>query len=166
MLGYRQDPAVARYQGWNPTTETEEDIKERIQEMKERAGATQGAWFQVAVEEKVTGLLIGDIGLRLRGDEARQAITGYTFASDAQGKGYATEAMTALLDYTFNTLGVHRVMADALAENSRSVRLLERLGFRREGYFRQSEWFEGQWADDVIYAILKEEWDARSKAQP
>jgi RimJ/RimL family protein N-acetyltransferase len=162
MFAYRQDSQVARYQGWNPATETIEEVQERVQEMRDRTGATEGAWFQIAVEEKATATLIGDLGLRLRGGEPRQAVVGYTFARHAQGKGYATEAMGALLDYTFTTLGAHRVMADALAENSRSVRLLERLGFQKEGHFREAEWFEGYWADDVIYGILKREWLDRS----
>lgn len=163
LLAYRRDPEVARYQGWNSATETEDDVKERVQEMAKSTGATKGAWFQIAVEEKATGILVGDIGLRLRGDEPRQGVVGYTFARHAQGKGYATEAMIALLDYVFNTLEVHRVMADALAENERSVRLLERLGFQKEGHFREAEWFEGYWADDVIYGLLKREWLARSE---
>lgn len=160
LYAYRQDPAVARYQGWEPDTESEADVLERIEEMAKLPGVIQNRWFQIAVEVKATGELIGDCGIRLSQD-TRQVITGYTFASAAQGKGFATEAMTALLNYLFTELAVHRVAADALAVNARSVRLLERLGFRREGYFLEAEWFEDGWADNVIYAILAREWRER-----
>jgi RimJ/RimL family protein N-acetyltransferase len=166
MLAYRLDPQVARYQGWVAfmDQETEEEIGKRVREMAALPGATLGRWFQIAVEEKATGIHIGDIGIRLQANEARQAITGYTFAREAQGKGYATETLRALLDYMFGTLGVHRVMADALAENEKSIRLLERVGFRQEGYLRDAEWFEGKWADNVIYGLLRSEWDAQKQS--
>jgi RimJ/RimL family protein N-acetyltransferase len=161
-LAYRADPDVARFQGWNPPTL--ESITELVQDMSAKAGPAAGTWFQIAVEEKSTNTHIGDIGIFLRGNEPRQAMIGYSFARAAQGKGYATETATATLDYIFGKLDVHRVMADALAVNDRSIRLLQRLGFQQEGYFRESEWFEDGWADDVIYAILRREWLARREA--
>lgn len=160
FYAYRKDPDVARYQGWEPENITEEAARERVADMGSAPGVAQSAWFQVAVAEKASQTLIGDIGLRLQMD-VRQAIIGYTFASSAQGKGYATEAVSRLLDYLFDDIGVHRVMADALAANGASIRLMERLGFRHEGYFREAEWFEEEWADMVVYATLAREWRER-----
>jgi RimJ/RimL family protein N-acetyltransferase len=75
-----------------------------------------------------------------------------------QGQGFATEALTCLLDYLFQQKRLHRVVADTDSQNVPSWTLLERLGMRREGHLRQSLWFKGQWADEYLYAILAEEW--------
>lgn len=158
-FAYRADPEVARFQGWNPPTL--ESVTDMVTEMANKAGPASGTWFQIAVEEKASQTHIGDMGIFLRANEPRQAMIGYSFARQAQGKGYATETVAAVLDYLFTVLEVHRVMADALAANVRSIKLLERLGFQQEGYFREAEWFEETWTDDVIYAILKREWLAR-----
>jgi RimJ/RimL family protein N-acetyltransferase len=87
----------------------------------------------------------------------RQPI-GFTFARSHQGKGLAFEATCLVLDYLFTELRLHRVIAIADCENERSVALLERLGMRREGHFIQNIWLKGNWGDEYLYAILKEEW--------
>ena len=78
-----------------------------------------------------------------------------------QGQGFATEALTCLLDHLFRHMRLHRVVADADPRNTASWTLLERLGMRREGNLRQSLMFKGQWVDEYLYAILAEEWLAR-----
>jgi RimJ/RimL family protein N-acetyltransferase len=72
----------------------------------------------------------------------------------------------AVLDLAFDTtagLGLHRVVAQMDARNHASERLASRLGMRREAHFRSNEWFKGEWGDLVIYAILADEWHARSE---
>ena len=85
---------------------------------------------------------------------------GYTFGPEHQGQGFAFEAVKAILGYLFGQLEKHRVTASVDPENVRSIRLLEKLGFRREGHFIQSVLIRGEWCDDVIYAMLKAEWKA------
>jgi RimJ/RimL family protein N-acetyltransferase len=62
------------------------------------------------------------------------------------------------LDYAFDALGLHRVIAIADCRNAPSVALLERLGMRGEGHFLESNWFKGEWANEYLYAVLKNEW--------
>jgi RimJ/RimL family protein N-acetyltransferase len=124
------------------------------------------ARFQFALELKQTGLLIGDCALKVDREEPRQAEIGYTLAREHQGKGYASEAVSTLLDYAFATLGLHRVYAFVICENQRSVALLERLGMRREGHFIQHFWHKGGWADEYQYAVLESEWLNRSRKEP
>ena len=90
-----------------------------------------------------------------------QAELGYLFHPDWQGQGLATEAARALVDLAFASLGVHRVFAHLDARNTRSARLLERLGMRREAHLVQNEWVKGEWTDDVVYAVLTDEWAAQ-----
>ena len=92
---------------------------------------------------------------------ADQAVVGFSIATGHQGHGYATEALTALLDYVFDTLNKRRVTAGADADNAASIALMERVGMRREAHFIQSAWFREKYADEVRYAILKSEWQSR-----
>ena len=116
-----------------------------------------GEWFQFAVEIKETGQLIGDCGMKTE-EDGRQAEIGFTLSREYQGKGYATEAVSRLLDYAFGALGLHRIIAIADQENAPSVAVLERLGMHREGSFVQNAWFKGRWASEYLYAILRDQW--------
>jgi RimJ/RimL family protein N-acetyltransferase len=155
FLAYRNDPEVARYQSWESCDEREG--LDFIREMRSSEPGTPGEWFQFAVELKETGQLIGDCGLKTE-EDGQQAEIGFTLSREHQGKGYAFEAVSRLLDYAFDELGLHRIVAIADQENARSVALLERLGMRREGSFTQNSWFKGHWASEHLYAILREQW--------
>jgi RimJ/RimL family protein N-acetyltransferase len=88
---------------------------------------------------------------------------GYGIAEpQMRGKGYATEALSLLLDYIFSGYPVGRVSAYTDAENAPSRRLLERLGFACEGTMRSVYFRSGGWHDMCIYGILRREWAARS----
>jgi RimJ/RimL family protein N-acetyltransferase len=153
---YRSDPRVAQYQDW--TTFPEED---GVRFLAEQAGLhpdVEGTLFQFAIGHKDTGQIIGDCGLKSLGDHPGQVEIGFTLAPDYHGKGYAMEAVTRLLDYVFGELCKHRVSAVTDTRNIRAVRLLERLGMRREGHFIRNVWFKGSWGDEYLYALLEEEW--------
>ena len=156
FMAYRNDPKVARYQSWDSCDERE--ARAFIREMESAQPGVPGEWFQFAIESKQTGDLIGDCGLRVDEDEPYRAEIGFTLAREYQGKGFASEAVSLLLDYAFDTLGLHRVVAIADCRNAPSVALLERLGLRREGHFEENSWFKGGWADEYLYAVLKDEW--------
>ncbi len=153
---YRNDPEVARYQGWESLTE--DQARTFIEAVKTEQPGVPGQWFQFAAELKETKLLIGDCALKVDLEEPRQAQIGYTFAREHQGKGYASEAVSSLLNYAFYTLSLHRVYAFVNCENHRSVALLERLNMRREGHFIQHFWHKGSWVDEYQYAVLESEW--------
>jgi RimJ/RimL family protein N-acetyltransferase len=153
---YRNDPEVARYQGWERISESE--AYAFLQEQKETQPGVPGHWFQIAVELKETGILVGDCALKIEEHDERQAEIGYTLSRAYQGRGIAREAVSCVLEYAFVMLGLHRVIAITDCENAASVALLERLGLRREGHFLQNVWFKGKWADEYLYAMLQEEW--------
>ncbi len=156
FMAYRNDPEVARYQGWEGISELE--ARAFLQEQKEVQPGVPGQWFQIAVELKETGMLVGDCALKIEEHDERQAEIGYTLSRAYQGRGIASEAVSCVLEYAFVTLGLHRVIAITDCENAASVALLERLGLRREGHFRQNVWFKGKWGDEYLYAMLQEEW--------
>ena len=127
----------------------------------------EGTWFQMVIEHGETGEIVGDRGLHAVGDQPGQVEIGFTLAAGHQGKGYATEAATRLLGYVFGHLCKHRVTAVTDARNAPAVRLLERVGMRREGHFIQNIWFKGSWGDEYLYALLGQEWSqSRTSVRP
>ena len=153
---YRSDPQVARYQGWAapyPLEQAEEFIREMLPKIPGQAGQ----WYQIALERKEDGVLIGDCAFHLS-DDGRQAEIAFTLAPAFQGQGYAAEAVKRLLEALFSDPQLHRVIANVDPANTGSVNLLTRLGFRCEGRFHQSLWLKGAWVDEQWYALLREEW--------
>jgi RimJ/RimL family protein N-acetyltransferase len=156
FLSYRNDPEVARYQSWD--TISAPRAQAFIQEQKGLTPGVPGQWFQFAIGLKDTDQLIGDLGLHVQVHDARQAQFGITLNRAYQGMGLATEALTAVLDYAFINLDLHRLMAIVDVENERAAALMERVGLRREGHFVKNAWFKGHWADEYLYAVLQAEW--------
>ena len=159
LAAYRSDAEVARYQDWQcpyPVSEA----RSFIASLHDLAPGTPGTWFQFAVGLASSGALIGDVAIRTSRADARQAELGFTLAAAHQGHGYATEAVRTVVQYAFAKLAMHRVFSRTDARNLRAQRLLERLGFRREGELRESTWFKGAWATDLLYAQLESEWHA------
>lgn len=154
---YRSRPEVCQFQTWEPPSlqEVEDFIRKNLSVIPN----TPNAWLQLGLHLP-GGLLVGDIGLHFLEDGA-QAEIGYTLAPEQQGHGYAFEAVEAILGYLFDQLAKHRITASVDPENFRSIHLLEKLGFRKEGHFKQSILIRGEWCDDIIYAMLQEEWKAR-----
>lgn len=164
FVAYRSDPQVARYQSWDGCTPDQADAF--LAEQDGLRPGTPGAWFQFALEPRAGGALLGDCALHVHAEDPRLGTIGYTLARGAQGHGYATEAVRALLDYAFATLGLHRVCATTDCRNAPSVALLERVGMRREAHLLQHVWFKGGWCDEYVYALLRHEWAARVPASP
>ena len=163
LLAYRNDPDVYRFQGWK-TPFLREDAAEFIVKMKAATPGMPGEWLQLAIERKDTGGMIGDIAFHLTKSNPRMAYLGYTLSRSAWGQGYASEAVRKMLDYLFCVLGLHRVVADCDVENAASIRLLERLGFRREAHYLESFWLVGdaKWGSEYLYAMLQREWISRT----
>lgn len=155
LVAYRSHPEVEKYQMWQ--NYTREQARDLITSNK-HWNFHRGGRFQLALEYKANHELIGDLYLRVDEHDHRLGEVGYTLARPYQGQGLATEAVQALLRHCFKTLNMHRLSASADPRNLPSLKLLERLGFRREAYFVKSLWFKGAWADDVVYGLLAEEW--------
>jgi ribosomal-protein-alanine N-acetyltransferase len=102
--------------------------------------------------------LLGDCAFSVMSNDKRQAYIGITLARPFWGKGYAEEASRGLLNYLFVELNLHRVVAECDVENSASIILLSRLGFRREAHLIENIWFKGSWGSEFHYALLEREW--------
>ncbi len=157
FMSYRSDPAVARYQGWEAPY-SREAAAAFVQEMKFKPPATPGEWYQLAIELEATGEMIGDCAFHVL-EDGQQAEIAFTLSRPYQGKGYATQAVTRMLSYLFDGLGLHRVRAICDVDNVASIRLLERIGMRREAHFVENIWFKGAWGSEYYYGLLKREWE-------
>jgi len=109
------------------------------------------------------GELIGTANVAV--GEHRQGEIGFMLHPDHQGHGYATEAAEAIVELAFGTYRLHRVYGCVEPRNTASVRVLERLGMRREAHLIENEWGKGEWRSEAIYAILAREWRAARKSR-
>ena len=123
--------------------------------------AQEGDLLELAVVLADDGTLIGDVLLALRSVEHETLEVGYIFSPAHGGRGYAGEAVAALLDLAFGELGARRVIARVDARNTASRALLERLGLRLEAHLVENERFKGELSDETDYAVLAREWSTR-----
>jgi RimJ/RimL family protein N-acetyltransferase len=118
---------------------------------------------------ELDGAVIGDLMIAIEDAWAQSEVTsqargvqaelGWCLDPRHQGRGYATEAVTALMRLCFEDLGLRRVTANCFADNEESWRLMERLGMRREVHtLRESLHRSGEWLDGMGYALLADEW--------
>ena len=164
FLAYRNDPAVAKYQGWGIPYPREKG-EAFISSMKERIALKQNDWIQYAVALKDTDELIGDLGCYIKKDDVRQARIGFTLAAKYWRKGYISEVIPYLLEYLFEDMDIHRVAADCDVENIASFRTLEKLGFRREAHFVESFLVNGVYTSEYHYGLLQREWREKFKGR-
>lgn len=123
---YRSDVEVGRYQGWTPMTR--EQALAFLAEMSAAEFCPDDAWFQLAIAERASGRLIGDIGICVHAGDDAHAEIGFTLAPQAQHRGLATEAVRAAVEMLFEHRAIQRVIGITDARNLASLRLLERVG--------------------------------------
>ena len=152
---------VCRYLLWDPMNldEARALLERRVQQTRIEA---EGDAILLAAVDPASGRMIGELMLRVKSSPNLQGEVGWSLHPDFQGRGLATEGAGDLLRIGFEELGLHRIVAEANSRNTGSIRVMEKLGMRREALFVEAELFKGEWAGDVIYAILGSEWRARA----
>lgn len=162
ILRIHSDAETMRWFGTNPMQNIEE---------AERIIAAFNAWF-VASSGVRWGIelddgapdsarLIGSCGLFRWNKNWRHCALGYELARDCHGQGYMREALTAVLNFGYTTMGLHRVHAEIHRDNLASIRLVQGLGFRFEGVHRETAYWGEQWHDLGSHSLLAQEWTDR-----
>lgn len=142
FVEYRQDPAVARFQGWEPTY-SDAQARDLIESQDSVLFPAKDQWLQLGVRLSTSNELLGDVAIHsLESDDCYEI--GFTFAQSNQGKGYAREAVAALLSFLFTTHAAQQVVATPDARNLRSINLLSKLGFREVESKAWVEEFKGE----------------------
>lgn len=159
VLAYQSHPLYLRYNPW--THRTEPGVRAFVQMFLGQQEEEPRTKFQLAITLAPNGQLIGNAGIRMRAQDALEGNIGYELDPRYWGCGYATEAAHAIIAFGFQQLGLHRVWAWCIAENSASARVLEKIGMRQEGRLQEHEWMKDRWWDTLVFAILEHEWQAR-----
>jgi RimJ/RimL family protein N-acetyltransferase len=156
---FHRMPEVARYLYHEPRTRAEVSV---LLQAKIAASTltTDGKALCLAAELAETGQLVGDCTLFWLSRAYQQGEIGFVFHPVVQGRGLATEAAAALLRLGFEGLGLHRIIGRCDGRNRGSARVMEHNGMRREAHLVENEFVKGEWTDELIYAILRREWEA------
>jgi RimJ/RimL family protein N-acetyltransferase len=123
-----------------------------------RDGFQRKTLFQWGILRYVDNTVIGTCTLYHIDTNNRRAEIGYALGSNYWGKGHMQEALTLLFNFCFNSLNLHRLEADIDPKNTLSIKLVERLGFQKEGYLRERWLVGGGTQDSLIYGLLKKDW--------
>lgn len=158
VLDYQSTPQYQRYYPW--AEPSPQSVRSFIGEFIDWQNDQPRHNYQLAVLLKGGGQLIGSCGVRRGKPHSWEAELGYELAPAYWGKGFATEAANVMLTFAFQRLQLHRVLSTCIAENLVSLRVLEKIGMRREGCLRENVWMEGRWWDSLVYGLLVYEWDA------
>lgn len=163
FFAYRSDEAVSLYQGWMPIDR--EAASEFIRGQLKVPFGQSGEWCQLAIRSSEAGELIGDVGVHFPADRDDALELGISICSPEQRKGFAKEALAGCIDTAFRDWGYRRIVASVDPRNVASMGLFESLGFRKEAHHVESLWFRGEWADDVVFALLAREWSKTGPLQ-
>ncbi|WP_135821785.1 GNAT family N-acetyltransferase [Halostella litorea] len=155
LRDHRNDPAVRRPMTFDRPTNLEQQ-RDRFEDLYDGD--------DVVLLACVDGEPVGHVALFHVDDSAGHAEVGYWLTPGAQGEGYATEAVSLLLDYAFDERRLHRVRARAIETNDASRALLDRLGFAAEGVLRDEEYVDGKHVDTHTYGLLAREWNGEVTA--
>lgn len=150
------DPVVTRYWSFPAWTRREQASEYLAARMALETPAVY-AW---ALAERECDRLIGTTTLFSLSGPHKRAEIGYSLLPARQGQGLATEALRTVLEHAFGPLGLERIEADVDPRNEASWRLLEKLGFRREGLLRNRWRVDGEVCDSFLYGLLREEYPA------
>lgn len=160
LHAYQSLPSVARYLYWDARDRaaTAEALERRL---AMPALEKEGDVLVLAVVLRETGELIGDVNLAWLSAEHEQGEFGFVLHPAFHGHGYAREAAVEMLRLGFEGLGLHRIIGRCDGRNEASAKLMAKLGMRREAHFVQNEIVKGERTDELVYAMLNEEWAAR-----
>ncbi len=147
---YAADPQVCRYMEWGPNTL--EQTHEFVDQMVAAASQPERAAINWAVT--VGGALVGTCMVSVTSVQHRRGEVGYVVAREHWGRGYATEAASAVLAFAWRELGLHRVEATCRPGNLGSQRVLRKLGMQQEGVMRSHMLIRGVREDSLLFAVV------------
>jgi [ribosomal protein S5]-alanine N-acetyltransferase len=151
FLSLRSNVQVLKYLDRFPL-HSKEEVLELIQKITDSHTGNDAITWAIGFKENP--VLIGTIGLWKTDKPNHRAEIGYMLMPEHQRKGIIQEAMTATINYGFNSMKLHSIEANINPANEASKKLLEKNGFAKEAYFRENYYFDGRFLDSVIYSLL------------
>ncbi len=154
LFAIQSDPEVMRY--WNHPAWT--DIQQAYAQILDDLGAMrEGTQLKLGIREHADAALLGICVVFAIDAGSGRAEIGYNLAPQAQGKGYMGEALQCFADHLFDQRGLRRLEAEIDPRNVPSARVLERIGFQREGLLRERWCVGGELSDSALYGLLARE---------
>ena len=164
VLSYYSLPDVQRYLDWKARDKTE--AKAAFEAMRKQTRLSRpGELLTLAVVRKSDGKVVGHVSLRYTDATAAQGEIRFAIAPAFRGKGFGSEAVRAAISLGFNDYKFHRIFARTAGQNEASARLLKNLGMRLEAHYREHALFQGEWDEELHFAILDREWQRGSKVR-
>jgi len=158
LFAVHSDPRVMRYWSHAPWTDREQAVARIAQLAHDRANAEFYTWANTLADDR----LIGTVSLFAVNRNQRRGEIGYALAASAWGHGYANEGLSLAIAHAFGTIGLERLEADIDPRNEASCKLVERVGFQREGLLRQRWRVADEVTDSAMYGLLRAEYVARA----
>ncbi|MBN1921240.1 MAG: GNAT family N-acetyltransferase [Anaerolineae bacterium] len=149
------EPALYYYE---PAAPTETDTQAYVERAQAEAQQTPRTHYRLALTRLSEAEVCGRVTLAQLNPAIREWEIGWAVHPRLWGQGFATEAARALLAFAFAELRAHRVVAFSHAENAASLRVMRRLGLQQEGLLRATRWWRDAWSNEVVFAILEQEW--------
>jgi len=164
VLGYYSLPDVQRYLDWKARDKSE--AKAAFDSMRKQTRLTRpGDILTLAVVRRSDAKVMGHVSLKWTDATASQAEIRFALAPAFRRKGYGTEAVQAAINYGFDKHKFHRIFARTAGKNEGSASLLKHLGMRLEAHYREHALFQGEWDEELHFAILDREWQRGSKVR-
>lgn len=164
LLGMFGQADVSRYLNWEPM-----DREAATALLDRRLGQTriekEDSGLGLAVADAKTDTFVGEVVLRLTSDVSRQGEVGWSIHPESQGRGYATEAAREMLRLGFEGFGLHRIVAECDPRNAASIKVMEKLGMRREAHHLDAMFLKGEWVGSMVYAMLESEWSGAASGR-
>ncbi|HWA18480.1 MAG TPA: GNAT family protein [Devosia sp.] len=164
VAAYHSLPEVQRYLDWKARDRIE--VKAALEAMRKQTRLTRpGDILSLGVVRKSDGVLVGQVSLRWTDATAAQGEIRFVMSPTFRKQGYATEAADAMISLGFDKFHFHRIFARTAGSNAASARLLKGLGMRLEAHYREHALFQGDWDEELHFAILDREWRRGSQVK-
>jgi len=152
---FRQAPENCRF---IRPPERDEEVLNVVKQLAEPWQFSLGRWNGLVICLQADDSLVGEIVFRIDDWQHQRAEIGYRLSATATGRGICTAAAQLLIDYLFTELGFFKLVAKCDPRNIASYRVMEKLGFVREAFFKQHYLIAQQWTDQVDYGLLSTDW--------
>lgn len=164
LTTYYALPEVQRYLDWKARDRVE--CKAALDAMRSQITLQRpGDTLTLAVVRTSDNVLVGQVSIRWSDATAAQGEVRFVFNPIYRGQGYAKESVTAAIDLAFDHFRIHRVFARCDARNTRSAKLMQALGMRLEAHYREHALFQGEWDEELHFAVLDREWRRSAKVR-
>jgi RimJ/RimL family protein N-acetyltransferase len=164
VYAYHQLPEATAYLPW-PERSREATREVLVARQLTVSLEGEGSSLALGAALRETNQVIGEMFLFWRSEPNRQGELGFVFHPAFQGRGYAQEAAECMLTIGFGAMNWHRIFGRCDSRNAASARLMSRLGMRQEAHFIGNQLFKGEWNEELVFAILRQEWVARQSGQ-